>query len=97
MHDMCNRIDQRHLNLKLAFSISFCFFDSRAVFESRGGLPVVVDPIEAVGLEPTTGAPSAETNSDTKKVSIVLNAALFYFGLFPTVSIFFLSFTVCQL
>lgn len=39
----------------------------RAVFESRGGLPVVVDPIEAVGLEPTTGAPSAESNSDTKK------------------------------
>ncbi|KAJ1523689.1 hypothetical protein ONE63_001526 [Megalurothrips usitatus] len=40
---------------------------ARAVFESRGGLPVVVDPIEAVGLEPTTGAPSAESNSDTKK------------------------------
>lgn len=42
----------------------------RAVFESRGGLPVVVDPIEAVGLEPTTGAPSAESNSDTKKVGL---------------------------
>ncbi|KAK3927215.1 Deformed epidermal autoregulatory factor 1 [Frankliniella fusca] len=40
---------------------------ARAVFEARGGLPVVVDPIEAVGLEPTTGAPSAESNSDTKK------------------------------
>ncbi len=44
-------------------------FHFRAVFEARGGLPVVVDPIEAVGLEPTTGAPSAESNSDTKKVS----------------------------
>ncbi|XP_026285973.1 deformed epidermal autoregulatory factor 1 isoform X2 [Frankliniella occidentalis] len=40
---------------------------ARAVFETRGGLPVVVDPIEAVGLEPTTGAPSTESNSDTKK------------------------------
>lgn len=47
----------------------FYFLHFRAVFETRGGLPVVVDPIEAVGLEPTTGAPSAESNSDTKKVS----------------------------